>query len=167
MNKTTENWIKNLNLEKHPEGGWFNEIYRSDEIIKKKNLPDRFSGDRNFSTSIYFLLTSEEISVFHKIKQDEIWYFHDGSSLTIQVIDEKGNHFRISLGKNISIGQKPQAVIKTGWIFAASVDNADSFSLVGCNVAPGFNFDDFEMPLEKKLLEEYPQHEKVIKQFTK
>jgi len=68
MLKKVKYYIKNLELKKHPEGGYFNEVYRAKEEIKKENLPARFSGDRNFSTSIYFLLDEENISHFHKIK---------------------------------------------------------------------------------------------------
>lgn len=165
--KKAQDWINDLNLQKHPEGGWFSEIYRSAEIIKKQNLPTRFNGDRTLSTSIYFLLLSPEISAFHKIKQDELWYFHDGSSLTIHVIDTNGEYFELYLGMAIEKNQHLQVIVKEGWLFAASVDNPESFTLVGCNVSPGFDFDDFEMPSQIQLMEKYPQHKRIIKLFSK
>lgn len=167
MDNKAKYWIDNLDLIKHPEGGWFNEIYRNQEKIKKEHLPKRFEGDRNLSTSIYFLLSSYEFSAFHRIKQDEIWYYHDGSSLTLHIIDLNGAYFKFILGKDILAGQKLQHVVRAGWLFAASVDAPEFFTLVGCNVAPGFDFDDFEIPGRQNLIEQYPQHKSIIKQFTK
>ena len=76
-------YIDKLELKKHPEGGYFKETYRSDEIIVKEKLPIRYNGSRNFLTSIYFLLDEENVSLFHKIKSDEIWHFYDGSAIKI------------------------------------------------------------------------------------
>ena len=76
-------WIKKLSLKRHPEGGYFKETYRSREVILKHALPARFSGDRVFSTCIYFLLEKTDFSAFHAIQQDEVWHFYEGSSLTI------------------------------------------------------------------------------------
>jgi hypothetical protein len=166
MDNKAKTWIKKLELIKHPEGGWFKEIYRSPELIKQEHLPQRFSGDRNFSTSIYFLLNSGEFSAFHRIRQDEIWYYHDGSPTTLHVIDEKGDYHKFQLGKNSIRDEQPQVVIKAGWIFAASVKGENSFTLAGCNVAPGFDFADFEMPQRQWLLERYPKNKKIILQFT-
>lgn len=167
MNKSAQNWIDNLNLQKHPEGGWFNEVYRSSESISRQHLPNRFNGNRNFSTSIYYLLVAPEISSFHKIKQDELWYFHDGSSLTLHIIDESGEYHKLNLGKDINKKQQPQVIIKAGWIFAASVDSDSGYTLVGCNVAPGFDFDDFEILTRKELIFLFPEQEVVILNYTK
>lgn len=167
MSKSARYWIDNLQLQKHPEGGWFKESYRSPEIIENRCLPVRFIGDRNYSTSIYFLLSGTEISAFHKIQQDELWYFHEGSAATIHVIDESGEYFRLHLGNDLEQQQQLQVIVKAGWLFAVAVDNSDGYSLVGCNVAPGFDFKDFKMPSRKQLIEEYPQHSLIIKQFSK
>jgi len=167
LKNQAKNWIKNLGLIKHPEGGWFKETYRSKEIISKENLPDRFSGDRCFSTSIYFLLTSNEFSAFHKIKQDEIWHFYEGSSLSIHVIDETGEYFRLFLGKEIEKNESLQVVVKEGWLFGASVNEKNLFSLVGCTVAPGFNFEDFEMPDRTSLMKQFPQHRNIIEKLSR
>ncbi len=164
--RNAQYWIDNLNLEKHPEGGWYKEIYRSEETVQEEHLPNRFSGDRNFSTSIYFLLPSKEISAFHKIKQDELWYFHDGSSLMIHVIDENGAYFKLHLGHELEKKQRLQVVVKAGWYFAAEVNQKESYTLVGCNVAPGFNFDDFELPTRRELLDLFPKHKELIVNFT-
>lgn len=167
IRRTAEEWIHYLDLNRHPEGGWFKETYRSDEHIKKHQLPARFSGDRVFATSIYFLLKSTEFSAFHKIKQDEIWYFHEGTALKIYVIDENEEYLELILGNNPNNNEQPQVIVKAGWLFAARVIEENSFSLVGCSVAPGFEFADFEMPARQVLLDLYPQFKSIIMQFTK
>ena len=140
-------WIQKLELSPLPkEGGWFKEVYRSDEFVPPSGLPDRFPSKRTFSTSIYYLLKSPEFSAFHKLKQDEIWHFYDGSSITIHIIDKAGNYKQKKLGRNIDKGESLQTTINKGDLFAASVNQPKSFSLVGCTVAPGFEFADFEAP---------------------
>jgi len=93
--KTTEinNIVEHLEMLPHPEGVFFKEVYRSEGIIPKEGFQD-FSGDRNFCTSIYFLLTSDNFSAFHRIKQYEIWHFYKGSPLYVHVIDKEGRYTR-------------------------------------------------------------------------
>ena len=105
-------YIEKLELNKHPEGGYFKEIYRSDEFILKENLPGRYSGKRNISTSIYFLLDEENISLFHKIKSDETWHFYDGSTIKIYTL-QNGGELKINLlGKNLNDGESLQVLIE-------------------------------------------------------
>ncbi len=162
-----EYYIKILGLEKHPEGGWFKEVYRSDETIKKEHMPERFSGERHHSTSIFFLLTSDTFSALHRIKSDEIWHFYAGSACTIYLIDEAGNYSEAVLGSNIEGGEVFQFMVPKGVWFGAKVNTKDSFSLAGCTVSPGFHFDDFELAERVKLLKEYPQHKSIIMQMTR
>jgi predicted cupin superfamily sugar epimerase len=162
-----DRWIDLLQLEKHPEGGYYRETYRSEEAIDKKHLPERFNGDRCLSTAIYYLLKGDDFSAFHRIKQDELFHFYDGSSLTIHVIDNSGNYCEIKLGRNMKTGEVPQATVKAGWIFGASVNEPNSYSLVGTTVAPGFDFDDFELLSRKQLIALFPQHNKIIEQLTR
>jgi predicted cupin superfamily sugar epimerase len=161
-----DEWIELLRLEKHPEGGYFRETYRSDEIIDKEHLPSRFNGNHCFSTAIYYLLKGNDVSAFHRIKQDELFHFYDGSFLTIHVIDSSGTYLKIKLGSNIKNGEVPQATVKAGWIFGASVDDPNSYSLVGATVAPGFDFEDFELLSRAQLIELFPQHKKIIEKLT-
>lgn len=156
--------ISKLKLQPHPEGGFFKETYRSDELIDTKTLPSRFNGKRAFSTSIYYLLEGEDFSSFHKIKSDEIWHFYFGSPVVLHLIYENGDYANIELGNNISEGQNFQIIIPHNTWFAAEVKDKSSFTLVGCTVAPGFNFDDFLLA-DKSLLEEFPQHQNLIKKF--
>jgi predicted cupin superfamily sugar epimerase len=164
--KKAEYYITKLGLTKHPEGGWFKEIYRSDETILREHLPERFKGERAYSTSIYFLLTSGSFSAFHRISSDELWHFYAGSSVTIYMIDDSGKYSELKVGSNLESGEVFQCVIPKGVWFAASVNAADSYSLVGCTVAPGFHFDDFELGNREKMILAYPQHKELIKQLT-
>ena len=162
-----EQWIQALQLHPHPEGGWYGEVYRAGETIPYQSLPGRFSGERHFSTAIYFLLNETDFSALHRIKQDELWHFYDGSSLTIHMIDPTGNYSAIKLGRNIQAGEALVVIVKAGWLFGATVNDARSYGLVGCTVAPGFDFDDFEMPSRTQLLEQYPQHRDIIENLTR
>ncbi|MFX1275067.1 MAG: cupin domain-containing protein [Promethearchaeota archaeon] len=154
-------YINNLNLEKHPEGGYYKEIYRSDEIV---SFNDR---KRNLGTSIYYLLESKDVSHFHRLKSDEIFHFHDGSSLIIYIIDSNGELTKHSLGLDVEKGEYPQIIIPKGSIFGAEVIKDNSFTLVGCIVFPGFNFEDFELLDRKYLLKNYPKYKEIIIKLTR
>ena len=154
-------WIDHLRLLKHPEGGYFRETYRSAEQIPQDGLPARFDSPRAFSTAIYFLLPSEEVSALHRIKSDEVWHFYVGSQLTIHVIDQNGAYSQIKLGDDCF-----QAVVRAGCWFGATVDESQSYALVGCTVAPGFDFADFETAKRADLLARYPQHRAIIERLT-
>ena len=103
----------------------------------------------------------------HRVNQDELWHFYDGSSLTLHVIASDGRYSRIRLGRKVEDGEVPQAVVLAGCLFGATVDDPASYALVGCTVAPGFTYDDFEMPPRHQLLELYPQHRHLIEQLTR
>lgn len=162
LNKA-EYWINHLGLHLHPEGGHFKEVYRSSEKITGNNLPDRYTESRSFSTSIYFLLNKDEISAFHRIKSDETWYFHDGDELELFIIDENGSLTTKKVGINPETGGLPQLTIKKNQWFSART--MGEFTLLSCNVAPGFDFMDFELAEYKNMLDKYPQHEKLLKAF--
>ena len=166
MPKNTQFWIQHLNLKQHPEGGYFREVYKSDEFIQKKGLPDRYSSFRSFSTSIYFLLESKNFSAFHRIKSDETWHFYQGSPLSIYIILKNGKLITVNLGQNPDNKELFQFTIPKGSWFAATPILSKSYSLMGCTVAPGFDFDDFEMGKKSKLLLLYPQHSRLINLYT-
>jgi uncharacterized protein len=159
--------IKKLGLTRHPEGGWFKEVYRSNEYILAQNLPVRFEEDHCFSTSIYFLLKGDDFSALHRIKQDETWHLYSGSSMTLHIIDEKGSYNILKLGLNLEKGEQPQQTVKAGCIFGATVDNKDTYTLAGCTVAPGFEFSDFELLSRQNLIEKYPHHSNIIMRLTR
>lgn len=166
MNSEAEYLIKKLNLTEHPEGGYFKEIYRAKGIIAKSSLPSRYDGERNISTSIYFLLEGENISKFHRLKSDELWHHYSGSTIIIHIIDEAGDYSQIRLGKDLEKNEIFQVVIPAGVWFAANIDENNSYSLIGCTVAPGFDFKDFELGNRDKLMNIYPQHKSTIEELT-
>src|SRR5262249_6388628 len=115
-------WISSLGLKPHPEGGYYRESYRSGEIMPKETLPARFGGDRAISTAIYFLLERGDFSALHRIRQDEVWHHYEGSTVTIHVIDPAGRYSTLKVGKNLQVGELPQAVVAAGCFFGATVN---------------------------------------------
>ncbi len=160
-------YISKLQLAPHPEGGYFKEIYRSSEIYEEEYLPERYSGKRNFATSIYFMLAGNDVSNFHCLKSDEIWHFYDGSSIVIYLLNKMEGLKKITLGKNLINDEVYQTTIKRGDWFAAELKDKNSFSLIGCTVSPGFDFKDFELAKRNFLSELFPGYESLIKRFTK
>lgn len=158
----SEYFIKRLQLQPHPEGGFFKETYRSSGSLPSQCLPQNFGGDRSYSTAIYFLLQQGDYSAFHKIESDECWHFYEGGALLIHVIDGEGYYTCIRLGKKIDGGEVFQFVVPAGNWFASEPAPGTDFTLVGCTVAPGFDFADFEMANAEALSKEYPQHHSLI-----
>lgn len=154
MNPRIQELIEKYNLQPHPEGGYYAEIYRS-----KKQINTEF-GSRNLMTSIYFLLTSADVSRFHVIKSDELWFHHEGSDLSVHMLDENG-HQILRLGKN-HIEAKAQQFVPAGKIFGSTVDQEDAYALVSCVVAPGFDFADFQLCRKEELLEKYTNNSDII-----
>ena len=164
---TVDLLIKTLNLQRHPEGGWFSEVYRSKETVHAGALHQRYGGPRCVSTSIYFLLAGTEFSAFHRLQSDEVWHFYAGSRAVIATIDEKGKREDFILGTDLAAGEQFQAVVPAGRWFGSYVPDADSFALCGCTVAPGFDFADFELAQRMHLLDVFPQHADIIHRLTR
>jgi predicted cupin superfamily sugar epimerase len=167
MNTTAEKIVTNLNLKPHPEGGFFRETYRSEGHIDDKNLLKKYNSVRSYSTCIYFMLTSDHFSAFHRIRQDEIWHFYNGSTLILHMINHEGEYLSQKIGINIENNEVPQFVVPGGFWFAAEVLGNDAYSLIGCTVSPGFDFNDFELKGQDELIEIFPNHEPVIKRLTR
>jgi hypothetical protein len=159
-------YIEQLQLAPHPEGGFYKETYRSPGIIPHTCLKD-IQAERNFSTAIYFLLQEGEFSTFHRIKSDECWHFYDGGTLLIHVIHVDGAYSCIRLGRNMHEGEVFQFVVPAGAWFASEPATDSFFALVGCTVAPGFDFADFEMAQRQNLSEQYPQHNDLIERLCR
>ncbi len=165
---TAQYWIDYLQLEPHPEVGYFKETYRCQEKLTADHLPERFDQDHCFSTAIFYLLDAPNFSAFHRIKQDELWHYYSGTSgLTIHVISPSGEYHKLKLGTQPDKGQSFQQLVKAGDWFAASVDETEGFALVGCTVAPGFEFADFEMAQAEDLLSQFPAHQSVVKRYCR
>ena len=166
MDKQATYWIKQLEMIEHPEGGYFKETYRSEEEWPASTLPERYGGARTFGTSIYFLLTRESVSNFHRLTSDEIWHFHTGGAGKIHFLSEDGAYFAREIGPELEQGEHFQVLIPKGHWFAAEVSRGD-YLLVGCTVSPGFEFQDFELANRETLLSAMPQHTDLIQRFTK
>lgn len=162
---TAQQLIDHYALMPHPEGGWYKEMYKSLEFFKSSALPKRYSGKRSFCTFIYFLIAQGEMSGFHRIQSDEIWHFYAGGPLQVFVIKDDGTLVITELGNDISAGQTFHYVVPNGLWFASRPAPGVEFSFVGCTVAPGFEFDDFEMAQADKLVAQFPQHEAIIRQL--
>lgn len=167
MHNRVKELVEKLDLQEHVEGGFYKETYRSEGIIQKKSIPENFDGDRNYSTGIYFLLTSENFSAFHRIKQDEMWHFYEGSPLTIHMINEKGAYSFQRLGLDLENYEEPQFTVPKNVWFASEVEDPNTYCLTGCTVSPGFDFNDFELAERKKLIEAYPNLKEVIHRLTR
>jgi predicted cupin superfamily sugar epimerase len=167
MNTTTaKTLIEQLALARHPEGGWFKETYRASEKVAAQALPARFGGERSVSTAIYFLLEAGDISALHRIQSDEVWHFYAGSTLRVHGIFPDGAYQEWKLGANTAAGEQFQAVVPASCWFGAELAEG-GFALVGCTVAPGFDFADFELAEAKQLGDRYPQHAALINRLTR
>ena len=164
--RDTRYWIETLKLEPHPEGGYFRQTYKSDLRIGPESLPG-FKGARPASTAIYFLLEGENFSAFHRLRSDEMWHFYAGSPLLVHVIDPAGAHSVLFLGRSPEVGQVFHGVVRAGCWFASHVWDRKGWALVGCTVAPGFEFEDFEMAKREDLIRDYPQHANIIRKLTR
>lgn len=157
MQKEISKLIEQLDLIPHPEGGFYRETYRSEQFAH--------ALDRNLMTAIYFILTSDNASKFHRIKSDELWFFHAGSPLIVHTLGETG-HRQDVLGMDLQAGERPQLLVPKHTIFGSTVKETNAFSLVSCVVAPGFDFHDFELFSEEQLLAIYPFETKIISRLT-
>ena len=159
--------IQQYGLLPHPEGGFYKETYRSSETIAANALPARFTGSRSFATAIYFLLEQGNFSGFHKIKSDEGWHFYAGGPLHVYTLHFDGSLETTVLGNDISAGQTFQHVVPANCWFASRPAPGTDFAFVGCTVAPGFDFADFELAKAQELIRLYPQHEELIVQLCR
>ncbi|KAI8852361.1 RmlC-like cupin domain-containing protein [Chytridium lagenaria] len=144
--------IKRFDLLPHVEGGYYRQVYRSTDVINPSTLPSRFEGthERVFSTSIYFLLRRGDKSHLHRLKSDETWHFYHGDALKVVMLDETTKKLQsVILGTKFEDGEVPQFTVPAGVWFGSVSTGAYSF--VGCTVAPGFEFADFEMAERGKM----------------
>ncbi len=157
MHAEAERLVRALNLKPHPEGGYYCETYRSGIGIATSEAA------RDAVTSIYYLLSDDMFSAFHRLKSDEIWHHYCGSPVSIEVIQTDGRHRELVIGMD----DRWQAAIEAGVWFAARLGDSESYALVGADVAPGFDFADFEMGERETLIAAFPQHESLIGRLTR
>ncbi|NTV98907.1 MAG: cupin domain-containing protein [Chlorobiaceae bacterium] len=160
-------WIERLQLQAHPEGGYYRETYRSPETLDFSG-PGPFSGPRCPATVIYYLLKAGQRSRLHRIRSDEHWFFHDGSALTVYMFPENGDPSAFTLGLSCENGHTLQGTVPAGCWFGASIENPgqESYALVSCVVAPGFEFSDLTFAPKKELLGKFPEHGTIIEMLT-
>lgn len=167
MNTETEKLKQHYHLQPHPEGGWYAQTYKSDELIPAEALPERFNGDRSFSTAIYFLLEQNEYSAFHRIKSDECWHFYSGDPLEIFTLLPDGRLEKVVLGNDFNKGQVFQHIVPANCWFSSRPAAASKYCFVGCTVAPGFDFADFEMANADKLAKEFSEYDELIRELCR
>jgi uncharacterized protein len=156
--------IQRFGLRPHPEGGFFRETFRSAESVRR---PDALNTSRSASTAIYYMLCDGAYSAWHRIRSDEVWHFYAGEPLLVHVINPNGEVTTHRLGNTLHDANAVfQAVVECGHWFSAELADPRSFALVGCTVAPGFEFNEFELGNIDALRADYPQHEALIRRLA-
>lgn len=164
---TYEQLIETFQLEPHPEGGWYRQTYQCAEKISAAALPLRFGGERSIATAIYFLLNKGNFSAFHRIKSDECWHFYAGDPLEVIIIQPDGSVKIVTMGSEYTSGHHFQYVVPANCWFASRPSPGSTYCFVGCTVAPGFDFADFELAETAWLVNQFPQHENLIHTLTR
>jgi predicted cupin superfamily sugar epimerase len=153
--------IRRFDLKPHPEGGFFNETYRSAARVSRDG--DGSEQTRSASTAIYYLLCDGAHSAWHRIRSDEVWHFYAGEPLNVHVLGAGGTLVTHKLGNTLTHPDAVfQAVVPAGLWFAAECADPATFALVGCTVAPGFEFSEFEIADVEALKAEHPRHAGLI-----
>lgn len=163
--KDSAYWVERLHLMPHPEGGWYRETYRS--TLQVAAVGADASLPRSAATSIYFLLADGQVSTLHRIAYDEVWHYHAGSPLRVAAIHPAGRLQTWLVGLDADAGEEPQCVVPGGCWFGAELAEPGTWALVGCTVAPGFEFADFELGSRDALLAEFPEHAGLITRLTR
>ena len=149
-----------------PEGGYFAETYRAKEKLDENILPNKYEGKRNLSTAILYLITKDSFSKLHRLKSDEIFHFYLGDPVTMLLLHNNGKSELITLGHDISAGQKVQIVVpKNCWQGCMLKDDGE-FALMGCTVSPGFESKDYEQGDREALMKKYPPQKDLITKLT-
>jgi len=164
---TPEQIIARLGLKPHPEGGYYRETYRAPQTIPAEALPRRFPGPRAFSTAIYYLLTPDSFSALHRVRADELYHFYLGDPVELLMLAPDGAGATVTLGVDLTAGCQPQIVVPAGTWQGARLAAGGLFGLLGCTVAPGFEFADFELASRAALMRQYPAHAGAIAALTR
>jgi uncharacterized protein len=160
--------IQHFRMQKIPdEGPWFTVTYRSDDLLDSQSLPARYQGNRVAGTAIYAVQTKEDFSAIHKLATDEIWHFYGGDPLEMLLLYPDGHGEIVILGSDLFAGQHPQFVVpRDTWQGSMPMGPA-FYSFFGNTLAPGFEFQDFEMGYREELQERYPQFADHIARLTR
>jgi uncharacterized protein len=150
--------VRALGLKPHPEGGYYKETYRARLKVETPR------GPRSAGTAIYYLLPPGEFAAWHQVSSDEVWHFYEGAPLMLYLLGGQGLEM-VTLGRDVARGEQYQVIIPAG-VLQAAVPRGD-FTLVGCTVAPGFDFADWEMPSREALTARYPEHAELFRRLTR
>ena len=164
---TTDALIRHLGLLPHPkEGGYFRETYRAEENWPASALSARYGSDRRAGTAIYYLLTPATFSALHRLQSDEIFHFYLGSPVRMLQLLPSGTGRQIVLGPDVLAGQQVQVVVPRGVWQGSLLEPGGDFALLGCTVAPGFEYADYESANRAELIQRYPAFADFIERLT-
>jgi len=159
--------VKQLNLIPHPvEGGYFIETYRSQDMISAEALHPDYNGDRSTGTCIYYLLTPDTVSAMHRLCSDEIFHFYLGDPVEQLLLRPDGSSEVVTLGQDVLQGQLVQHIVPKNIWQGARLKEGGQFALLGCTVAPGFDFSDYVHGDRTELKQSFPQHADLIHALT-
>ena len=149
------------------EGGYFRETYRAPLIMPCDALPNEYGGDRNVSTAIYYLLTPETFSAIHIVKSDEVFHFYTGDTVEMLQLWPDGSARVVMISNDLAAGHEPQAVVPAHVWQGCRLVPGGQWALMGCTVAPGFDYRDFKLGDRSELIARYPGHADMITALTK
>ncbi len=160
--------IRMLGLEPHAgEGGYYRETYRSGGSIPTSALPDGYRGERTFGTAIYYLITPESFSTLHRVRGDELFHFYLGDPVDMLRLYPDGSSGELILGSDIASGQILQCTVPGGVWQGLRLSDGGRFALLGTTMAPGFEYEDFELGDRERLVKEYPVFRDRILRFSR
>jgi predicted cupin superfamily sugar epimerase len=163
---TAEDVIRLLDLKPHPvEGGYFRETYRSTHTLPKSVLPAH-DGSRSVSTAIYYLLKPGHVSELHVLPTDEVFHFYLGSPVRMLQLWPDGSGKEVVLGTDVTAGHMPQLVVPAGVWQGTRLLGDSGFALLGCTVAPGFDFADYQSGTRAELMGKWPGFREEIARLT-
>lgn len=166
---TANEVIKKLDLRPLPEeGGYYRETYRSDAgQVEAKTFGINADSNRVISTGIYYLVVPESFSALHRVRSDEMFHFYAGDAAEMIQIDEQGNIERITIGSNIGAGEIPQVLVRRGVWQGLRLKAGGKWALMGTTVAPGFEFEDFEVGNREEMINQFPHLRNDIIRYTR
>jgi predicted cupin superfamily sugar epimerase len=164
---TAEEIIAWLKLKPHPkEGGFFSETYRAGETIPANVLPSRYSGPRAFGTCIYYLLTASTFSAMHRLQSDEVFHFYLGDPVEMLQLWPDGTGKTVVFGPDLRAGMQPQVIVPRGVWQGSRLISGSKYALLGCTVAPGFDYVDYEHGRRGDLIGSHAQFREKIMALT-
>jgi uncharacterized protein len=148
------------------EGGYFRETYRASLLVPRAGLPNEYTGDRSASTAIYYLLTPDTFSAIHRVKSDEVFHFYAGEPVEMLQLLPDGTGRTVIIHNDLAAGHKPQLVVPAGVWQGCRLVPGGNWALMGCTVAPGFDYADFELGGRAELIAAYPSFAEMIMPLT-